>query len=66
MRKVLAFITTAIIACVAITCITTALIAWDIWVKTDTSAAVAQTTGNCVGDPNKKPKLLVTKMPAPR
>lgn len=54
MRKVLAFITTVMIAGITIAGITTAFITWDTWARTDTSAAVAQTTGNCPADVNKK------------
>ncbi|GAB1544455.1 hypothetical protein NUACC21_71310 [Scytonema sp. NUACC21] len=54
MRKVLAFITTAIIACLIIASITTAIITWDTWGETKTSMAVAQTTVACPTELNKR------------
>lgn len=47
MRKVLAFITTAIVACITIASIATAIITWDTWGQTKTSAVSAQTTVGC-------------------
>lgn len=47
MRKVLAFITTAIVACITIASITTGIITWDTWGQTKTSAVSAQTTVGC-------------------
>jgi hypothetical protein len=52
MKKLIAFITTAIIACIAIASITTAIVTWDTWVHTKTSTAVAQTTVACPANPN--------------
>lgn len=54
MRKVLAFITTAIIVCITIASITTAIITWDTWGKAKTSAALAQTTVGCPANTNQK------------
>jgi hypothetical protein len=53
MQKLLAFATTAIAACIAITCITSAFVTWDTWAKTSTSAATAQTTVSCPADASK-------------
>ncbi|MDM9383395.1 hypothetical protein QUB80_22135 [Chlorogloeopsis sp. ULAP01] len=54
MKKFLAFITTAIIACISIASITAAVVTWDSWVHTKTSIAVAQKTSACPADSNKR------------
>ncbi|BAZ24007.1 hypothetical protein NIES4073_48990 [Kalymmatonema gypsitolerans NIES-4073] len=54
MRKVLAFITTTIVACITIASITTGIITWDTWGQTKTSAVSAQTTVGCPANTNQK------------
>ncbi|NWF60305.1 MAG: hypothetical protein HXY43_13830 [Fischerella sp.] len=53
MKKLIAFITTAIIACIAIASITAAIVTWDSWGQTKTSKAVAQTITGCPAYPSK-------------
>ncbi|MFH7025092.1 MAG: hypothetical protein ACHBN1_06750 [Heteroscytonema crispum UTEX LB 1556] len=54
MHKTLAFITTAIVACITIVSITAAMITWDTWGQTKTSMAVAQTAVDCPANIDRK------------
>ncbi|MEC4812216.1 MAG: hypothetical protein SAK29_02895 [Scytonema sp. PMC 1069.18] len=54
MKKFLAFMTTAVIACVFIASMTAVIVSWDSWGHTKTSTASAQTTNGCPADSTKR------------
>lgn len=52
-KKILVFITTAILACISIASLTAAIVTWDSWTNSQTSKAVAQKTNSCPGASTK-------------
>ncbi|MBD2526998.1 hypothetical protein [Nostoc sp. FACHB-133] len=52
-KKILVFITTAIVACISIASLTATIVTWNSWTDSQTSKAVAQKTNSCPGASTK-------------